>query len=150
MLQYSLYDLVTATTRKEPAEKQTSQTTNLYIWLKHGIGWQRDCVGQWLCLLAGKVKGVVKGSENLGLLAKRPRILDLFNGQNLSKTQTLGSWGFGIEAALSNTRGKTYRRILCWLSGNGWAELKILSPSIIPHLSSLKFGIVGLDRLSIG
>ena len=45
-----LYDLVTAATRKEPAEKQTSQTTNLYIWLKQGIGWQRDCVGQRLSL----------------------------------------------------------------------------------------------------
>ena len=44
MLQYCLYDLVTAATRKEPAEKQTSQTTNLYIWLKQGIGWQRDWV----------------------------------------------------------------------------------------------------------
>ena len=39
-----LYDLVTAATRKEPAEKQTSQTTNLYLWLKQGIGWQRDWV----------------------------------------------------------------------------------------------------------
>ena len=46
------------------------------------------------------------------------------------------------------TRGKTLRGILCNLSGNGWAELKILSLSIIPLLSSLKFGIVGLDRLS--
>ena len=44
MLQYCLYDLVTAATRKEPAEKQTSQTTNLYLWLKQGIGWQRDWV----------------------------------------------------------------------------------------------------------
>ena len=49
-----------------------------------------------------------------------------------------------------NTRGKTFRRILCNLSGNGWAEMKILSPSIMPYLSSLKFGIVGLDRLCIG
>ena len=39
-----LYDLVTAATRKEPAEKQTSQRLNLYIWLKQGIGWQRDWV----------------------------------------------------------------------------------------------------------
>ena len=43
-IQYCLYDLVTAATRKEPAEKQTSQTTNLYLWLKQGIGWQRDWV----------------------------------------------------------------------------------------------------------
>ena len=44
VLQYCLYDLVTAATRKEPAEKQTSQRLNLYIWLKQGIGWQRDRV----------------------------------------------------------------------------------------------------------
>ena len=48
-----LYDLVTAATTKEPAEKKTSQTTNLYIWLKQGIGWQRDWVGQRLSLVPG-------------------------------------------------------------------------------------------------
>ena len=48
------------------------------------------------------------------------------------------------------TRGNLVTRIKHKFSKNGWAELKFLSPSIIPHLSSLKFGTVGLDRLCIG
>ena len=43
-----------------------------------------------------------------------------------------------------------FTRIKQELSENVWAELKILSHSIIPHLSSLKWGIVGHDRLCIG
>ena len=50
-----LYDLVTAATRKEPAEKQTSQTTNLYLWLKQGIGWQRDWVDTILTVFVSQV-----------------------------------------------------------------------------------------------
>ena len=44
MLQYCLYDLVTATTRKESAEKQTSQTTNLYICMAQ----TRNRMATWL------------------------------------------------------------------------------------------------------
>ena len=48
------------------------------------------------------------------------------------------------------TRGYLVTRIKHKFSENGWAELKFLSANIIPHLSSLKFGTVGLDRLCIG
>ena len=48
------------------------------------------------------------------------------------------------------TRGSTFRLRLGRLWPNGKAELKFLSPSIIPHLSFSKFGIIGLDRLNIG
>ena len=47
-------------------------------------------------------------------------------------------------------RGYLVTRIKHKFSKNGWVELKFLLPSIILHLSSLKFGTVGLDRLCIG
>ena len=42
------------------------------------------------------------------------------------------------KSEVAVTRGIFFTRIKHELSENGWAELRILSRSIIPHLSSLK------------
>ena len=54
------------------------------------------------------------------------------------------------EVRTASTRGYLVTRIKHKFSENGRAELKFLLPTIIVHLSSLKFCTVGLDRLCIG
>ena len=69
-----LYDLVTAATRKEPAEKQTSQTTNLYLWLKQGIGWQCDWVDTTITVVGVNARsdGDASGLSHVGSCCHRP------------------------------------------------------------------------------
>ena len=49
-----------------------------------------------------------------------------------------------------SSKSEVFYSYKAWIERERLAELRILSSSIIPHLSSLKWGIVGLGRSCIG